>query len=96
MNRTSLTKHSLRYLSDHDLILKVDSLVRQERQLIEDLIWHLQEIQDRRLYISMGYSSLFECLVKRFSYSEAVGLFTYFCSKNYDCRAGGSKSFIGP
>jgi hypothetical protein len=75
MNRTALTKHrpqNLRHLSDHDLILKVESLVRQERQLIEDLIWHLQEIQDRKLYISMGYSSLFECLVKRFAYSEAV------------------------
>lgn len=75
MNRTSLTRHrpqDLRNLSDRELIHKVESLVRQERQVIEDLIWHLQEIQDRKLYISMGYSSLFECLVKRFSYSEAV------------------------
>ncbi len=59
-------------MSDAQLIERVEYLVKRERQLVECLIWHLQEIQDRKLYITLGYTSLFECLVKHFKYSESV------------------------
>jgi hypothetical protein len=59
-------------MSDKQLIERVEYLVRRERELVECLIWHLQEIQDRKLYIQMGFTSLFECLVRHFNYSEAV------------------------
>ncbi|MNL22833.1 hypothetical protein D3C87_1441930 [compost metagenome] len=47
-------------------------MVRRERQIVECMIWHLQEVQDRKLFIQMGYTSLFECLVQHFKYSEPV------------------------
>jgi hypothetical protein len=63
---------NLKTMSDGQLIERVEYLVRRERELVECLIWHLQEIQDRKLYIQMGFTSLFECLVRHFKYSEAV------------------------
>lgn len=62
----------LKSLPDHELLARLENLVLRERQVVESLIRHLQEVQDRKLYISMGYTSLFECLVKHFKYSEAV------------------------
>ena len=64
--------YKLKHLSDTQLIERVTYLVRRERELVEYLILHLQEIQDRKLYIQMGFTSLFECLVRHFKYSEAV------------------------
>ncbi len=63
--------NKLKKMSDDQLIQQVEYLVRRERQLVECLIWHLQEIQDRKLYLQMGFTSLFECLVKHFKYSES-------------------------
>ncbi|MFS4457557.1 HNH endonuclease [Bdellovibrio sp. HCB2-146] len=63
---------NIKAMTDNQLIERVEYLVRRERELVECLIWHLQEIQDRKLYIQMGFTSLFECLVKHFKYSEAV------------------------
>lgn len=64
--------YEIKSLSDAQLIERAECLVRRERELVECLILHLQEIQDRKLFIAMGYSSLFECLVKHFKYSESI------------------------
>lgn len=65
-------KSDCKTMTDDQLIERVEYLVRRERELVECLIWHLQEIQDRKLFIPMGFTSLFECLVKHFKYSEAI------------------------
>ena len=67
-----MNPENVKSLNDLQLIERTEYLVRRERQVIECLIWHLQEIQDRRLYIKMGYTDMFECLVKHFKYSETV------------------------
>jgi hypothetical protein len=53
-------------LSDQDLIASTERVVEQERKIAQVVIWHLQEIQDRQLYISMKFTSLYECLIKHF------------------------------
>jgi hypothetical protein len=68
----TMNSPTLKTMSDSELIERVEYLVRRERELVECLIWHLQEIQDRKLFIQMGFTSLFECLVRHFKYSEAV------------------------
>jgi hypothetical protein len=68
----AMNSTNIKTLSDSQLIKRVEYLVRRERELVECLIWHLQEIQDRKLYIQMGFTGLFECLVRHFKYSEAV------------------------
>ncbi|MFS4460277.1 HNH endonuclease [Bdellovibrio sp. HCB2-146] len=67
-----MNKEEIKSLTDNEIISRVERMVRSERQIVECMIWHLQEIQDRKLFIQMGYTSLFECLVKHFKYSEPV------------------------
>jgi hypothetical protein len=59
-------------LNDQDLIASTERVVEQERKIVQVVIWHLQEIQDRQLYISMNYTSLYECLIKRFKMSDTT------------------------
>jgi hypothetical protein len=63
---------NIKFMTDSQLIQRTEYLVRRERKVVECIIWHLQEIQDRKLFIQMKYSSMLECLVKHFKYSEAV------------------------
>src|SRR3989442_8940130 len=47
------------HLSDDDLVARVTSLVRCEREATASLIAHLAELDARRLYLAAGFSSLF-------------------------------------
>jgi HNH endonuclease len=60
----------LTHLSDKNLILEIDRLVAQERQILSKVLWHLREIDQRKLYSEMRCGSLFEYCVKILKYSE--------------------------
>ena len=62
----------IKSLSDNDLIKSTERVVEQERKIVQVVIWHLQEIQDRKLFISMGYDSLYKCLIKHFKMSDTT------------------------
>src|SRR5712691_6851825 len=47
------------HLSDDDLVAQVKSPARCEREATACLIAHLAELDDRRLYLGAGFSSLF-------------------------------------
>jgi len=57
------------HLSDDDLIVRVKSLARCEREATASLLAHLAELDARRLYLGAGFSSLFTycCEVLRLS-----------------------------
>src|SRR6266568_3038208 len=57
------------HLSDDDLVAKVKLLAHGEREANATLIDHLAELDARRLYLSEGFSSLFNycCEVLRLS-----------------------------
>ncbi|MDR3606727.1 MAG: hypothetical protein P4M08_05015 [Oligoflexia bacterium] len=59
-------------VSDSILLEKTKSLVREERNLTTSILWHLHEIQKRRLYAEQGYASLFDYCVRALGYSEAA------------------------
>jgi len=67
-----MTKAFIKSLADKALIKSTESIVKKERELVECLIWHLEEINERKLYISMGYVSLYKCLVHHFKMSETT------------------------
>jgi hypothetical protein len=50
---------SLSVLSDHDLLERVRSLTTREREATAALVAHLAELDERKLYLGEGYSSLF-------------------------------------
>ena len=62
----------IKSMSDQELIKSTERVVEQERKIIQVVIWHLQEIQDRKLFILMGYPSLYECLIEHFKMSDTT------------------------
>ncbi len=59
-------------LSNEALLTKTKELVVEERKLTTSILWHMHEIQTRRLYAEKGYGSLFEYAVQALGYSEAA------------------------
>lgn len=57
-------------LSDAELISRSELAVARERQLLIEVLNLLREIERRKLYCSLGYSSLFDYAVKHLKYSE--------------------------
>jgi hypothetical protein len=62
--------NNLSHLTDKELLKDVSSLVGRERELLSHILWHLKEIDQRKLYSDMKCGSLFEYCVKILKYSE--------------------------
>ncbi len=61
---------NLKRIDDSQLILSTEKLAREERELLTRILRHLEEIQRRRLFSSLGYKSLFDFAVRKLGYSE--------------------------
>ena len=59
-------------LSNERLMEETKRLVSKERELLTDILWHLREIESRKLYAEYGYPSLFEYAVQELKYSEGA------------------------
>jgi hypothetical protein len=62
---------SLSRLSDGELVDRVKELVGRERGATADLIAHLAEFDTRKLYLPLGYSSLFVYCTRALQLSES-------------------------
>jgi hypothetical protein len=71
-NQVSAKSLSPRSLSNEALLRTTQALVVEERRLTAEILWHLHEIQVRRLYAEKGYGSLFDYAVRALGYSEAA------------------------
>jgi len=60
---------NLQSMSDQSLLLSIEKLVRQERELLTAVLHHLREIERRRLFADLGFSSLFDYATKELAYS---------------------------
>lgn len=61
----------LSHLTDHALFFDTKSLVIHERSVVLKLLYHLKEIDRRKLYSDYKCSSLFDFCVRELGYSEA-------------------------
>ena len=59
-------------LSDRHLVQRLKELTAVEHQLEVVVIDHLRELERRRLYLSWGFSSLFDYATSELGYSEAA------------------------
>src|SRR6185312_1421785 len=59
-------------LTDSELTEKIKSLAREERELTRNIIEHIAEIDRRKTFLALAYSSLFEYLTKEIGYSEGA------------------------
>ncbi len=61
----------LRYLKNSELDSRIKSLAQQERELLTQVLQVIKEIDNRRLYLELSYSSLFAYLTESVGYSAA-------------------------
>jgi hypothetical protein len=61
----------LRHLTDKSLLADTKFLAGREREITTKILHHLKEIDKRKLYSDLGYSSLFDYCVKELSYSPS-------------------------
>ncbi len=59
-------------LSDNLLLETLKGLAQQERELTVRVLRHLREVERRYLFARLGYSSLYEYVVKELGYSEGA------------------------
>lgn len=62
---------NLKNLQDEDLRARTAKLVQQEREVLTAILHHLREIERRRLFSKLKFTSLFDYAVKELKYSEA-------------------------
>ena len=94
------TKQTLKKLSDQKLLENFSQIVHCERKAITQVVIHLAEIYDRRLYVREGYSSLFSYIKDKFNYSgssayrriQAAKLRREIWQRDADGRSYSSKS----
>ena len=65
----NLNDMNLKSLPDLELLSQTKSLATQERKIGIEVLHHLREIESRRLFASLGFSSLFEYCVKELGYA---------------------------
>ena len=61
---------NLKSLSDSQLLEATKTLVTREREVMTSILWHLEEIERRRLFSDLGCSSLYAYAVEVLGYSE--------------------------
>ena len=61
---------NLIHVKDKDLLTQMRQLIQFERDLLVSILHHLREIERRRLFADLGYSSLFDYAVGELKYSE--------------------------
>ena len=61
---------NLKSLSDENLLNGIQKLVKEEREILSQILHHLREIERRRLYSKLGFGSLFDYTTKELGYSE--------------------------
>lgn len=62
---------NLRNLTNENLLAQTKQVVREERAATTAVLHHLLEVNQRRLYAALGFSSLFEYAVQELGYSES-------------------------
>ena len=65
---------TLKNLSDKALLVATKNAVYKERETTTEVLRHLQEMERRRLFAELGFSSLFSYAVKELRYSEDEAL----------------------
>ena len=68
------TKKHLEIISDHELLGDLQKLTIKERRLEALVLLYLSEIDKRRLYLPLGYSSLFDFCTVKLKYTRATAV----------------------
>lgn len=59
-------------MTNQELDCKLKSLAAQERTLTKEVLWHIAEVDKRKLFLLFAYPSLFAYLTQHIGYSEGA------------------------
>src|SRR4051812_18504084 len=59
-------------LTDTELLAQTEQLAKEERRLSIEVLKHLRELNKRKLFLSLGYASLFDYTVNGLKYSHGA------------------------
>ncbi len=71
---TAIRKNPLSVISDSQIIKRLDSLVKKERETTLEVLQHIIEFDRRKLYLGIGYGSLYEYCTLHLKYSESAAM----------------------
>lgn len=74
LGREGVMNKDLVHVSNSDLCANLKSLVKKEKELLAEILVHLQEVAKRKIYLDLGYSSLFEYMTLDLGYSAASAM----------------------
>lgn len=61
---------AIKKMTDQQLIASTDTLVSEERRITLEVLRHLREIEVRRLFVDLGFDSMYKYCIQRLKYSE--------------------------
>jgi hypothetical protein len=61
---------NLKHIHDETLLIDTKTLVKSEREILSKVLWHLYEIDQRKLYCDVKCGSLYEYCIRILKYSE--------------------------
>jgi HNH endonuclease len=70
MQPTITSEKDLKSLSDELLDQSLLTYVRKEKEVLKEILCHIAEVDRRRLYLTLGYSSLYVYLTERLGYDS--------------------------
>ena len=80
---------TMKGLSDKELLNRLESLVRKEHDVTLDILPHLLEVEQRELYLELGYPSIYRYCREHLNYSESSTNRRLAASCAYQCSARG-------
>lgn len=61
---------AIKKMNDKQLLASTDRLVGEERRITLEILQHLREIEVRRLFVDLGFDSMYKYCIQRLKYSE--------------------------
>lgn len=61
---------AVKQMNDQQLLANTDKLVSEERRITLEVLQHLREIEIRRLFVDLGFDSMYKYCIQRLKYSE--------------------------
>lgn len=71
---TAIQKNPLSFISDSQIIKRLDALVKKERETTLEVLQHIIEFDRRKLYLGIGYGSLYDDCTQHLKYSESAAM----------------------
>jgi hypothetical protein len=71
-NQEPDVKLDLTKISSEEILFRLEKLTKSERKITHLILWHILEVDSRKLYLKLNYDSLYKYLTQHLSYSESA------------------------